>query len=243
MKKILLTLIVITGISISSVFAEQASFVKGQRHANDIARDKTSMPQQIIAFAGVKKGMVIGDIFGGGGYYSELLGEVVGKTGKIYLHNNQAYMKYVEKQLIARLKNNRLDNVIRYDREADNLDFKKESLDEIFFVLGFHDLYHIADGWNVPAKPFIKQLHESLKNGGKLLIIDHSAIVNSGKKYAQNLHRIDAEFVKKTLLANGFKFLKQSNILANKNDTRMMVVFDKAIRRKTDRFVMLFEKI
>jgi len=242
MKKILLTLITIVGISATSVFAEQPSFVKGQRHANDITRDKTSFPQQIIAFAGVKQGMIIGDVFGGGGYYSELLGDVVGKSGKVYLHNNKAYMPWVEKQLVARLKDNRLDNVVRYDREADNLGFKG-NLDEIFYVLGFHDLYHIADGWNVPAEPFIKQLYNSLKKGGKLLIIDHSAVANSGKKYSQDLHRIDGEFVKKTLSAHGFKFLKQTDILANKNDSRMIGVFDKSIRRKTDRFVMLFEKI
>jgi len=242
MKKIFLSLFIIAGVCSSSVFAEQPTFVKGQRHSNDIARDKTSMPQQIISFAGVKEGMVIGDVFGGGGYYSELLGEAVGKTGKVYLHNNQAYMQYVGKQLAARLKDNRLDNVVRYDREADNLEFKG-NLDEIFFVLGFHDLYHIADGWNVPAKPFIKQLYSSLKKGGKLLVVDHSAVANSNEKYAQDLHRIDAEFVKKTLSASGFKFLKQTNILANKKDTRMIGVFDKSIRRKTDRFVMLFEKI
>jgi len=63
--------------------ADQAGFIKGQRHANDLARDVTSKPQQIIAFAGVKKGMVIGDVFGGGGYYSELLSKAVGKQGKI----------------------------------------------------------------------------------------------------------------------------------------------------------------
>jgi len=152
-------------------------------------------------------------------------------------------MPYVGKQLAARLKNNRLENVIRYDREADDLEFKKESLDEIFYVLGFHDLYHVVDGWNVPAKPFIKQLHLALKKGGKLLIIDHSAAANSGKKYAQDLHRIEVEFVKTTLANNGFKLIKQSNILANKNDDRKLSVFNKKIRRKTDRFVLLFEKI
>jgi len=242
MNKLLLTLTVIVGFSVSSVFAEQAPFVKGQRHANDIARDKTSMPQQIISFSGAKKGMVIGDVFGGGGYYSELLNDVVGKTGKVYLHNNQAYMPWVEKQLVARLKDNRLENVVRYDREAEDLGFNG-NLDEIFFVLGFHDLYHVADGWKVPAKPFIKQLYRSLKKGGKLLIVDHSAVANSNEKYAQDLHRIDAEFVKKTLSSSGFKFLKQTDILANKKDTRLVSAFDKSIRRKTDRFVMLFEKI
>ena len=242
MKKVTMVLCLLLAFVGTESVAKQAPFVKGERHPIDLARDKTSKAEQIIAFAGVKKGMVIGDIFGGGGYYSELLNDVVGNTGKVYLHNNQAYMKWVGKQLDARLKGDRLTNVIRYDREADDLGFTG-NLDEIFYVLGFHDLYHVTEGWQVAAKPFIKQLHKSLKQGGKLLIIDHSAKANSGKKYAQDLHRIDAVFVKKTLLDNGFKFLKQTDILNNPQDNRMISVFDKSVRRKTDRFVMLFEKI
>ncbi len=66
--------------------------------------------------------MVVADVLGGGGYYSEIISDVVGEKGKVYLHNNKAYMPYVKKELSARLTDNRLANVVRHDKEADNLE-------------------------------------------------------------------------------------------------------------------------
>ncbi|MCW8833190.1 MAG: hypothetical protein OQK09_02320 [Colwellia sp.] len=81
-----------------------------------------------------------------------------------------------------------------------------------------------------------------MKTGGKLLVVDHSAVTGSGTEHSQELHRIDAEYVKAELKGKGYKLLKESNLLANPNDNRMGSPFSKDLRRKTDRFVMLFEK-
>ena len=44
-----------------------------------------------MAFAGVKPGMVVADIFSGGGYCTELLAGVVGPGGKVLAINNVPY--------------------------------------------------------------------------------------------------------------------------------------------------------
>jgi len=218
------------------------SFEKGQRAQQDILRDAQSKGPEIVDLVGIKPDMQVLDILGGGGYYSELINERLGQGGKVYLHNNKAYMPYVEKELTARLSNNRLENVTRWDKEADNLALKKENFDAIFFVLGYHDMYHTAKGWSIDKDDFLKQLGESLKVGGKLLIIDHNGVSGSGTKHSQKLHRIDVGYVKKELANKGFKLIEQSNILANPNDDHMGSPFSKEMRRKTDRFVLLFEK-
>jgi predicted methyltransferase len=186
--------------------------------------------------------MVVADIFGGGGYYSELLSRIVGKDGKVYLHNNQAYLKFVGKELVARVKDNRLANVVDYKREADNLGFADSSLDAVFFVLGYHDMYHKTDKWSISPEHFINQLYKALKPGGLLLVVDHSAPVGSEARHSQKLHRIDEEFVKKQLTDKGFEFVKDSEILRNEHDSRLISPFRPEIRRKTDRFVQLFKK-
>jgi len=230
-------------ISATAISAENKyNFEKGQRAQQDILRDTQSKGPEIVELVGIKPNMQVLDILGGGGYYSEIINGKVGQGGKVYLHNNQAYMPYVEKELTARLHENRLENVIRWDKEADNLALKKQSFDAIFFVLGYHDMYHTTEGWSIDKDDFLKQLDESLKVGGKLLIVDHSAVDGSGTKHSQKLHRIDAEYVKKELAGKGYKLIKQSSVLSNLEDDRMGSPFSKEIRRKTDRFVLLFEK-
>ncbi len=113
----------------------------------------------------------------------------------------------------------------------------------MFFVLGYHDLYHKVKGWGIDKDYFIKQLTEALKVGGRLVIVDHSAVAGSGTKHSQDLHRIDVDYVKAEMKSKGFKLLKEGDILANPNDSRMITPFKKEIRRKTDRFILVFEKI
>ncbi len=151
-------------------------------------------------------------------------------------------MPWVEKELVARLNGNRLDNVIRWDKETDDLALNNQSFDAIVFVLGYYDLYHTAKDWHINKDDFLAQLTTSLKVGGKLLIVDHSAVSGSGTEHSQKLHRIDANFVKKELIGKGYTLIKESNILANSKDNRMGSPFSKEMRRKTDRFFLLFEK-
>src|SRR5579863_8668543 len=46
--------------------------------------DADRKPAQVMEFAGVKRGETIAEYLPGGGYYTRLLSDVVGPTGKIY---------------------------------------------------------------------------------------------------------------------------------------------------------------
>ena len=48
-----------------------------ERTAADRERDARDKPAEVMAFAGVKPGMVVADIFAAGGYYTELLAGAV----------------------------------------------------------------------------------------------------------------------------------------------------------------------
>ena len=49
------------------------SLANPSRSDADRERDTRDRPQDVLELAGFKKGMVIADVFGGGGYYSEIL--------------------------------------------------------------------------------------------------------------------------------------------------------------------------
>ncbi|WDD97469.1 class I SAM-dependent methyltransferase [Thalassomonas actiniarum] len=217
-------------------------FVKGERSASDLEQDVDRKGRQVLELVELKPGMVVADILGGGGYYSELIAEKIAPYGRVYLHNNQAYLPHVGKEVAARLKDNRLENVIRHDRETGDLAFIDQSLDMIFFILGYHDIYHVDKNWKIDRDDFIRQLKTALKPGGQLLIIDHSAPDGSGTKYSQDLHRIDKAYVIGELKQKGFKLIKESDLLVNDKDSREISPFHPDIRRKTDRFILLFQK-
>ncbi len=57
---------------------------KGRPDA-DTKRDADRKPAEVIAFAGVKPGMSVEELFPGGGYYTRILSKVVGPKGKMFL--------------------------------------------------------------------------------------------------------------------------------------------------------------
>lgn len=239
--KLIITVLLLTTSAFS--YANSVDLLAhSHRSEQDKIRDKTSKPIDIIEFSGIKAEMHVLDLFAGAGYYSEILSQVVGPQGKVFLHNNKAYLSYVGQELQKRMADGSLTNVVQYVHEADDLLLQDNVLDSIFFVLGYHDLHHITEDWNVDRSKLLKQLYKALKPGGTLLVIDHSAPTGTGVEYSQEKHRIAAEYVVKELKDYGFHFVKQTKVLANPNDNYELSPFDPEVYRKTDRFVLLFRK-
>ncbi len=223
------------------ITAHTAAATAPPRSADDTQRDITSKPFDVLAFAGVAPGWKVMDMFAGNGYYSELLSQAVGSEGKVYLHNNQAYMAFASK-LNERVKNERLPNVEVYVREIEDINLASGSLDLVLLVKTYHDVYFTQSGWTVTADPLFRTIHRILKPGGQLLIIDHHGAPGSGNSRAQDLHRIEAQFAKKDISSRGFTWVEESTILSNNSDPLNVSVFDPEITGKTSRFVFKFLK-
>jgi predicted methyltransferase len=215
------------------------------RSADDRDRDARDHPEAVLALAGFRRGETIADIFGGGGYYSEIISGIVGPQGKVLLINNQPYDGFAKKGLGPRLADNRLPNVTYSIAPNDALGLGTNSLDGALIVMSYHDLYVAddKDGWPaIDAGQFIDQIAVALKPGGRLLIVDHAAREGTGKTNAQALHRIEETFTVNDFKAHGLEFAGSIEILRNRDDDRSKNVFDPAIRGKTDRFVHLYRK-
>lgn len=213
----------------------------GPRSDADAARDATSKPFEMLEFFGVQPGWHVLDLFAGGGYYSEVLARTVGPEGRVYLHNNQAYMGFAT-GLRERIANNRLPNVVVYQREIRDIDLPNESLDMALLVMTWHDVYFEQNGWDVTLTPTMRTLHRVLKPGGVLAIIDHHAPPGSGTAAVQALHRIDAGFARQEIERFGFTWQAASSRLENIEDDLTLSVFDPVIRGKTSRFAYRFTK-
>jgi predicted methyltransferase len=233
----------VTAAEVTNSQAVDKAVTAKERLESDHSRDVTSKPATVLEFFGLEPGMVVIDLFGGGGYYTELAVRVVGDTGKVYFHNNKAYIPFVEKELGARFADDRLDEVVRMVSETDQLGLPEASADMVLMIMCYHDLYFVDKSWpEIDRKHFWEQVYSALKPNGTLAVVDHVAQADTGSTAVQTLHRIDKDYAKTDIEAAGFVFEAESQVLYNPDDDHTLSVFDPEIRRKTDRFVYRFKK-
>lgn len=224
--------------------AIEAAIANPERTAADRDRDAREKPAEILALAGVKPGMTVVDMFAGSGYYSELLAGVVGPTGKVLSVNNVPYEGYSKEGVKARFTEGRLKNVDRRIVEVSYINFPPRSVDVILICMSYHDAFWIdeKEGWpEINTDAFIDSMKNMLKPGGRLVIIDHNAPAGTGAEMAGKAHRLNEEFAKKSLTSRGFVLEKTWDGLRNKNDQLDKMVFDPAVKGKTDRYVHLYK--
>ena len=222
-----------------------AAIANPNRLDADRERDARDKPEATLALLNLQPGQAVVDVFGGGGYYSELMAGVVGEQGMVVLHNNDGYAKWVEKYIQERYIDNTVPPVTVLRSEVADLQLPPATFDAAVMVMSYHDLYYYNPERGFDAtdmEDFFAQLRTALKPGGKLLLIDHSAPDGSGKTLTQEIHRIDEAFAREDVESHGFRLIATSDVLRHPEDPRTATVFAKDIRGKTDRFVMLFQK-
>lgn len=231
---------------IAPVFAEatpeqiQAAMADATRPAADVERDAARHPGELLAYAGVKEGDVVVDWIPGGGYFSRLFATIVGPNGKVYAWVPKeiagAHDIGANATALAAERGN-IETVI----EPLNGPTKIANADIVWTSQNYHDLHtSFMAGADVAA--FNKRVFDMLKPGGYFIVIDHVANEGSGMEAPEKLHRIDPAIVKAEVEAAGFVFEGESVVLRNSEDKHDLLVFDPAIRGKTDQFVYRFKK-
>jgi predicted methyltransferase len=222
-----------------------AAVAHAGRSAADLTRDALDHPADILRLTGIRPGMHVADVLAGDGYYSELAGYVVGPTGKVLMINNAAFDHWSDGPLQARLKGDRLGNVEHETLDLNRMNLKAGTLDAVFLVKVYHDLYWVdADGvWpKIDTGAVLDQLTQALKPGGVLLVVDHSAKAGSGNSAATSLHRIEESYAIKDFESRGLKMVAKSDVLQRPDDARDQLSYKGPALGKTDRFVLVFRK-
>jgi predicted methyltransferase len=240
--RLLLSLLILSVPTFAADPAIEKAVANPQRTADDRERDARDKPAEIMEFAGVKPGMVVADIFSAGGYWTELLSNAVGPTGKVLAINNVPYAQFSKDDRKARFTEGRLPNVEHHLIEASWFNMPQK-VDLAIIVMAYHDTYWVdeKEGWPpINTDGFIESVKRMLKPGGKLLIIDHNAAPGTGREIAGKLHRLNEDWSKKSLVAHGFIFDKSYDGLRHKDDPLDKMVYDPSVKGKTDRYVHLY---
>lgn len=215
-----------------------AAIADGARPAADTDRDANRKPADMVAFGDVRPGDRIGELIPGGGYMTRILSKAVGPTGKVYLFSGPP-RQAGQPQPFQGI----LDDTANYGNTSFiQTDFTTliapEPLDLVWTSQNYHDLHN--PGRNIDINVANKAVYSALKPGGLYVVLDHQSA--KGVDFDAQLHRIDMAKVKSEVLAAGFEFVAESQVLDNPADDGTKGVFDPAIRGKTDQFILKFRK-
>ena len=86
-----------------------------------------------------------------------------------------------------------------------------------------------------------QSIFDSLKTGGSILYLDHHAKDGHGIDDCHSIHRIEKAFVIEEVSRAGFYFT-MIHLLENPDDPLDQMVFEKDIRDRTSRFILIFKK-
>lgn len=213
------------------------------RSADDRALDAGRHPGELLAFADVRAGQRVAELFAGGGYTAELLARVVGDSGVVYGQNSKMVLeRFAEKPWSARLASPVMRHVVRLDRELDEpLSSEAQSLDRVLMVLVYHDTVWIK----TDRAKMLAAIRAALKPGGLFVVLDHSAAEGHGIQDVQTLHRIEERTLRAEVEAAGFSVLRSSDVWRNARDARDWNASPKTAgeqRGTSDRFAIVFQR-
>ncbi|MBS0473030.1 MAG: class I SAM-dependent methyltransferase [Proteobacteria bacterium] len=217
---------------ISNAVADQT------RPKDDRDADAIRAPAETLAFAGVKPGMTVAEMYPCGAYFSRMIADVVGPTGKVIGFDNKGWKGCLDASQKAIAEGHTNFSVSDNDFGAFTL---SEPVDLFWITQNYHDL-HIKKYGDVDMAKFNRHVFDSLKPGGTYFILDHQANGALSDDEIAKLHRISKDQVIAEVTAAGFKYVGEGDFLHRPGDDHTMPIFDKSIRGHTDQYALKFVK-
>jgi predicted methyltransferase len=210
------------------------------RPADQRTADAVRAPAETLAFAGVKPGMTVVELFPGGGYFTRPLSDIVGPGGHVLAVENAGWKGAVKADQ-AMLADKALANVTLSVQPFGALPTDTPPADLFWITQNYHDL-KIAEYGQVDMAEFNRKVFAMLKPGGVYFILDHDAAPGLTEAQIAKLHRIDKATVVREVEAAGFKLADEGGFLRRPGDDHTLPIFDKAIQGRTDQYALKFVK-
>ena len=246
----LLPALLVTGLGLAATSSAVPAFLAAaiadpSRPAEDVARDADRKPAETLLFAGVAPGEQIAELLPGGGYFTRIMSKAVGANGHIYalVPAPRADAASNAPDFAARVK------ALAADPAYANVSVVVEPFGElktpvpvdlVWTSQNYHDLH------NLPGLDLGGFQPDGVRGAQTRRHLPDPRSRDRARVPARARHRLyigsTRETVKREVLAAGFVYDGQSNLLRNPQDPHTAKVFDPAIRGRTDQFILKFKK-
>ena len=214
------------------------------RSADNLKLDASRKPAQVLKFLGLKPGMRVADPFGGNLYWAEITTPIVGPKGRVSIWEPTQFYDQKSYDKFTAFKASH-PNVWMRVSPFEAPDLPAATYDFMLINLDYHDVYWENAKYKVvrmDPDAWLKTIYAAMKPGAVVGVIDHVANPGDPRVSVEKMHRIDPAVIKADFKRAGFKLEAESNILRNPADDHSLLVFNPAIRGKTDRVVLKFRK-
>jgi predicted methyltransferase len=200
------------------------------RPLEDRVRDGARRPYQVMQLLGVDAGMTLLDVGAGGGWFTRVLSAATGPKGKVIAQFGPRALQrengQAQKDLAASLGNTQafFGNVA---------ELPANSIDAALTALNMHHMNAERAG------PYLKDIYNALKPGGRVAIIDH---VGTAENDNSKLHRMLPADVKAWIRQAGFEIAAESDILHTTADDHTLSVDNPILGRDIDQFLFIARK-
>ncbi len=217
----------------------------------DRRNDERRKPAEMLAFIGIRPGMVALDLSAGGGYTTELLARAVGPFGTAYgqsrppppspaaVASSAPPRRTSAMALAERAKKPAAANIVAVVQPFENpapAGRAMAGLDVVTLMFNYHDLTYLP----VDRAAMNAAVFRALKPGGVYVVADHSGRLGTGISEASTLHRIEEAFLRREVEAAGFRLADEGLFLRNRADPRDREEPDPPMPK--DEFVLRFVK-
>lgn len=215
------------------------------RSEADRRNDLRRKPREMLAFIGVRPGMVALDLSAAGGYTTELIARAVGPSGRVYgqspprppmsrpaqpegasapMPMGAAPMPAGAPRpspvaLAERAKNPNAGNIVAVVRPFEDPvppELASNGLDLVTLMFNYHDFGHMG----VDRAAVNRAVFAALKPGGLYVIADHAGRPGTGISESGTLHRIEETFLRAEVERAGFRFAGEGTFMRNPFDPR-----------------------
>jgi len=135
--------------------------ITSSRYSDEDARDSAGEFETVTRLAEISEGMSVADIGAGEGYYTVRLSPIVGRNGRILA---QDIVPRTLEALGRRVQRERLDNVALKLGQPNDPQTPDASFDRILLIHMYHEIERPSE--------FLWNLRDSLKRGGKIIVVD-----------------------------------------------------------------------
>ena len=210
------------------------------RSAADRTNDIRRKPVEMLAFVGVRPGMVALDVSAGRGYTTELIARAVGPAGKVYGQTPprdasrtppaqpegaaappaaSAAVTAPPPALADRARHpatSHIVPVVRRFEEPVPPEVADAGLDLATLMFNYHDFGHLG----VDRARMNSAIFKALRRGGIYVIADHAGRGGTGISESGTLHRVEEAFVVTEVEAAGFRLTARGDFMRNPADPR-----------------------
>ncbi len=170
---------------------------------------------QVLDIAGIRPGMIVGEIGAGRGRYSVQIAQRVGEQGKVYANDIDAGALQFLKE---RCRRNGIANIETVLGKVDDPLFPRTGLDMIFMVWTYHMMEKPVE--------MLKSMASYLKPGATVVMVEpvpaetedeiKEATARSGRK-PSDINVVNEDSVRRDAAAAGFELVRMDSSLSKDN--------------------------